>query len=36
MRRETGGVVLKDSFHSRKYCLSECIQICSIEPGGKK
>jgi hypothetical protein len=36
MRRETGGVVLKDSFHSRKYCLSECVQICSIEPGGEK
>lgn len=31
VRRETSGVVLKEGYRSRKYCLSECVVICALE-----
>ena len=30
LRREPGGVVFKESYRSRSYCLSECANVCSI------
>lgn len=32
MRREL--IVFKDSYRSRKYCLSECTQVCAIQSNG--
>lgn len=29
VRREPGGVVFKESFRSRSYCLRECSETCS-------
>lgn len=29
--KEEGGVVFKEGYRSRSYCLSECTQICALE-----
>ena len=30
VRREPGGVVFKEGFRSRSYCLQECAETCSL------
>jgi hypothetical protein len=31
VRRETGGVVFKEGYRTRTYCLGECVEICALE-----
>ncbi|KIZ07511.1 hypothetical protein MNEG_0445 [Monoraphidium neglectum] len=36
VRREPGGVVFKESYRSRGYCLSECANVCALTVNGQQ